>query len=73
MIQRFGRKPSSTTSGRFSGRVARAALQSRAKIQGTSVYATDLIAEIMECLGNAERKEHRTFDGASSPAFSERQ
>jgi predicted Mrr-cat superfamily restriction endonuclease len=41
---------------------ARAALQSRAKIQGTSADATDLLSEIMECLGNAERKEHRTFD-----------
>lgn len=41
---------------------ARAALQSRAKIQGTSADATDLLAEIMECLGDAERKKHRTFD-----------
>ena len=41
---------------------ARAALQSRARIQGTSADATDLVGEIMECLGNAERKEHRTFD-----------
>lgn len=41
---------------------ARAALQSRAKVQGTSADATDLLSEIMECLGDAERKEHRTFD-----------
>ncbi len=41
---------------------ARAALQSRAKVQGTSADATDLLSEIMECLGDAERKEHHTFD-----------
>ena len=41
---------------------ARAALQSRLKIQGTSADATDLLPEIIESLGNAERKEHRTFD-----------
>jgi predicted Mrr-cat superfamily restriction endonuclease len=41
---------------------ARAALQSRTKVQGTSADATDLLSEIMECLGEAERKEHRTFD-----------
>jgi predicted Mrr-cat superfamily restriction endonuclease len=41
---------------------ARAALQSRAKIQGTSADASDLVSEIMECLGDATRQEHRTFD-----------
>ncbi|MBM3740961.1 MAG: hypothetical protein FJW39_34925 [Acidobacteria bacterium] len=41
---------------------ARAALQSRLKIQGTSADAIDLLPEIIESLGNAERKEHRTFD-----------
>jgi len=40
---------------------ARAALQSRTKVQGTSADATDLLSEIMECLGDAERKENRTF------------
>ena len=41
---------------------ARAALQSRAKIQGTSADASDLVAEITECLGNATREEQPTFD-----------
>jgi predicted Mrr-cat superfamily restriction endonuclease len=41
---------------------ARAALQSRAKIQGTSADASDLVLEIMECLDDATRQEHRTFE-----------
>src|SRR5687768_517458 len=41
---------------------ARAALQSRLKVQSTSADASDLLSEIMECLDDAGRKEHRTFD-----------
>ncbi len=43
--------------------LARAALQSRLKIQGTSADATDLLDEIRECLDLAGRRETRTFDG----------
>jgi predicted Mrr-cat superfamily restriction endonuclease len=41
--------------------LARAALQSRMKTQGTCAYAIDLLGEIEECLGLAERQERPTF------------
>lgn len=41
---------------------ARAALQSRTKVQGTTADATDLIHDIEECLREAESGGHRTFD-----------
>lgn len=42
--------------------LARAALQSRMKIQGTCAYATDLLDEIRGCLDLASRQETRRFD-----------
>ncbi len=41
--------------------LARSALLSRMKTQGTSADATDLLAEIKECLNLASRGETRTF------------
>lgn len=42
--------------------IARAALQSRMKTQGTCAYATDLLPEILECLEVARRGERPTFE-----------
>lgn len=42
--------------------LARAALQSRMKTQGTCAYATDLLHDIKECLDLVGRNESRTFD-----------
>ncbi len=41
--------------------IARLALQSRMKTQGTCSYATDLLEEIEECLHLAQQGEHPTF------------